>query len=72
MPSPCPRCACPQRVALLLGAEGPGLTRELIARGRPVRIPMTDGFDSINVATAAAIALSHVWNSRRDLSPPLP
>lgn len=69
---PLPTLRVPQRVALLLGAEGPGLTRELIARARPVRIPMTDGFDSVNVATAAAIALSHVWNSRRDLSPSLP
>lgn len=54
----------PPRVALLLGAEGPGLPRELIARARPVRIPMTDGFDSINVATAGAIALAHIYNRR--------
>jgi tRNA G18 (ribose-2'-O)-methylase SpoU len=47
-----------------MGAEGPGLPRDLIARARPVRIPMTDGFDSVNVATAAALALSHVYNSR--------
>lgn len=69
---PLPTLRVPQRVALLLGAEGPGLTRELIGRARPVRIPMTNGFDSVNVATAAAIALSHVWNSRRDLPPSLP
>jgi len=54
----------PERVALLMGAEGPGLPADLITHARPVRIPMTDGFDSVNVATAAALALSHVWNTR--------
>jgi len=46
-----------QRVALLLGAEGPGLrpaTQE--AAHHRVRIPMQSGVDSLNVATAAAIA----------------
>jgi tRNA G18 (ribose-2'-O)-methylase SpoU len=51
----------PARVALLAGAEGPGLPAEMIARGRAVRIPMAHGFDSVNVATAAAIALAHVF-----------
>ena len=59
-----PSVAVPERVALLMGAEGPGLPAELIARARPVRIPMTDGFDSVNVATAAALAMSHIFNSR--------
>ena len=46
------------RVALLLGAEGPGLTpASLAAADRRVRIPMAGGVDSINVATAAAIVL---------------
>ena len=62
---PLPSLKVPKRVALLMGAEGPGLPAELIARARPVRIPMTDGFDSVNVATAAALALSYVWNARR-------
>ena len=61
---PLPSVRVPERVALLMGAEGPGLPRDLIARARPVRIPMTDGFDSVNVATAAALALSHAFNSR--------
>lgn len=47
------------RVAILLGPEGPGLAPELIARCRPVRIRMSGGFDSLNVATASAIALHH-------------
>jgi tRNA G18 (ribose-2'-O)-methylase SpoU len=46
-----------QRVALLLGAEGPGLTAEAMAAADlRVRIPMTPGVDSLNVATAAAVA----------------
>jgi tRNA G18 (ribose-2'-O)-methylase SpoU len=46
-----------ERVALLLGAEGPGLTAEaLAAADTHARIPMTRGVDSLNVATAAALA----------------
>nr|WP_189061040.1 RNA methyltransferase [Longimycelium tulufanense] len=45
------------RVALLLGSEGPGLTEGAIAAADgAVRIPMAEGVDSLNVATAAAIA----------------
>ena len=46
-----------ERVAWLLGAEGPGLTDDALrlADAR-VRIPMADGVDSLNVGTAAAIA----------------
>ena len=62
---PLPAIRVPARVALLLGAEGPGLPRDLIARARPVRIPMTSGFYSVNVATAAAIALAHIFNSHK-------
>lgn len=51
----------PDKLAILLGAEGPGLPGELIAACQPVRIPMRSGFDSVNVATAGAIALSHVF-----------
>ncbi|MGA6207175.1 TrmH family RNA methyltransferase [Nocardia testacea] len=45
------------RVALLLGAEGPGLTEEAMAAADVrARIPMSAGTDSLNVATAAAMA----------------
>ena len=46
-----------ERVALLLGAEGPGLTEDAmrVADVR-ARIPMSAGTDSLNVATAAAMA----------------
>jgi tRNA G18 (ribose-2'-O)-methylase SpoU len=46
-----------QKVAILVGAEGPGL-RESTMRASDVRvrIPMTRGTDSLNVATAAALA----------------
>lgn len=48
----------PPRLALVVGAEGPGLRPEtLAAADRRVRIPMAAGVDSLNVATAAAIAL---------------
>jgi tRNA G18 (ribose-2'-O)-methylase SpoU len=48
----------PDRWALLVGAEGDGLTRAALeAADARVRIPMAAGVDSVNVATAAAIAL---------------
>jgi len=45
------------RLALLLGAEGPGLSAgALAASDLRVRIPMAPGVDSLNVAAASAIA----------------
>jgi tRNA G18 (ribose-2'-O)-methylase SpoU len=47
----------PRGVALLLGAEGSGLSEEALALSDVVvTITMTDGVDSLNVATAAAVA----------------
>jgi tRNA G18 (ribose-2'-O)-methylase SpoU len=55
--------APPERVAFVLGAEGPGLSdAALAAADHRVRIPMTDTVDSVNVATAAALAFSAFFN----------
>jgi tRNA G18 (ribose-2'-O)-methylase SpoU len=46
------------RAALLLGHEGEGLTADALRRATvEARIPMAPGADSVNVATAAAVAL---------------
>ncbi|MEH6820893.1 MAG: RNA methyltransferase [Dietzia psychralcaliphila] len=54
---PLSRAVDADKVAFVLGAEGPGLTEHAM-RACDVRatIPMTDGTDSLNVATAAAVA----------------
>ena len=49
------------RTALYLGTEGEGLPAPLMARMRTVRIPMSDEFDSLNVAATSAIALHRLW-----------
>ena len=54
----------PKKVAILLGAEGPGLPDDLITACQPVRIPMSEGFDSVNVATAGAIVLAHIYAAK--------
>jgi tRNA G18 (ribose-2'-O)-methylase SpoU len=47
--------------AAVLGAEGPGLTEATMAAATVrARIPMASGVDSLNVATAAAVAFSHL------------
>lgn len=56
------------RPALLLGAEGPGLSQATLARCRTVSIPMAPGFDSLNVAVAAGIALHAL---RQGQTPPV-
>ncbi len=48
----------PQRWALVVGAEGPGLSAETLARCTNVRIPMRNGVDSLNVGHAVAAALA--------------
>jgi len=48
----------PERVALVLGTEGEGLTAEAIAAADTVvQIPMAHGIDSLNVAATAAVAM---------------
>jgi tRNA G18 (ribose-2'-O)-methylase SpoU len=46
------------RIAVLLGTEGHGLTAEALARSDvQLRIPMSGALDSLNIATAAGVAL---------------
>lgn len=48
----------PERLALVFGAEGDGLSRTALdAADEVVRIPMAHGVDSLNVAAAAAVVL---------------
>jgi len=48
----------PEKVALVLGTEGEGLTPEAIAAADTVvQIPMAHGIDSLNVAATAAVAM---------------
>ena len=54
----------PDRALVLLGTEGAGLPPPLTANTRRIRIGMAPGFDSLNVATAGAIALHHLWRAR--------
>ena len=52
----------PDRLALVLGAEGDGLAPATVsASDVAVRIPMSGGVDSLNVAAAAAVAF---WATR--------
>jgi tRNA G18 (ribose-2'-O)-methylase SpoU len=56
-------------VAVLVGAEGPGLTAvTLAAVGEWIRIPMAEGVDSLNVATAAAVAFHHLTRSAPEVA----
>lgn len=58
--TPLHRFQPPPRAALVVGAEGPGLPETMLARCRTVSIPMAAGFDSLNVAVAAGVALHHL------------
>ncbi len=58
--------AATRRIALVVGAEGPGLTPATLAKAdRRVRIALAPGVDSLNVATAAAVVLHRLapWAS---------
>lgn len=54
--------AADERVAVVVGAEGPGLDAATLAAPGvdPVRIAMAPGVDSLNVAMAATVALAHL------------
>ena len=48
------------RTAVFLGAEGPGLSADIIQRTHSIQIAMSGGFDSLNVATTSGIVLHHI------------
>lgn len=55
------------RIAMILGTEGDGLAREVIAEADfTARIPMAHNVDSLNVAAASAVAFWEIRNSRTE------
>jgi tRNA G18 (ribose-2'-O)-methylase SpoU len=62
----------PDRVAVMLGAEGPGLSRGALATAdRRVRIPISAAVDSLNVGQAAAIAFAAIARPPVNAHPPI-
>lgn len=58
-----PQLAAEQRLAIILGSEGDGLAKKTIADcDYTVKIPMSHGVDSLNVAAASAVAF---WELRK-------
>ncbi len=58
-----PRLAAESRLAIILGSEGDGLAKKTIADcDYTVKIPMSHGVDSLNVAAASAVAF---WELRK-------
>ena len=58
-----PRLAAEPRLAIVMGTEGDGLAQETIEQtDYVVRIPMSHGVDSLNVAAASAVAF---WQLRK-------
>ena len=49
------------RTALYLGTEGDGLPASVMGAMQTVRIPIAEGFDSLNVAAASAVALHRLY-----------
>lgn len=60
-----PKLISREKLAIVLGTEGDGLARETIAKcDYTVRIPMSHGVDSLNVAAASAVAFWQLGRSR--------
>lgn len=63
IPIDSPELAAEPRLAIVMGTEGDGLPHETIATADyVVRIPMSHGVDSLNVAAASAVAF---WQLRK-------
>lgn len=54
----------PERLAIVVGSEGPGLSTQTLAAWTNVRIPMHPGVDSLNVGHAVAATLAVVRAAR--------
>lgn len=51
------------KLAIILGSEGPGLQQQTIAQSDfTIKIPMVEGIDSLNVAAASALAFWELGN----------
>ena len=58
-----PRLISEEKLAIVLGTEGDGLSPATIADcDYTVRIPMSHGVDSLNVAAASAVAFWQLGN----------
>ena len=53
------------KTALVLGTEGSGLPPAVLERTASLRIDMANAFDSLNVATCAALVLHHIRRADR-------
>jgi len=63
-----PQLAAVEKLAIVLGTEGDGLAESTIAAcDYTVKIPMSHGVDSLNVAAASAVAF---WQLRKDSATP--
>lgn len=52
-----------EKLAIILGAEGPGLMKRTIDQSDfTIKIPMAPGVDSLNVAAASALAFWELGN----------
>ena len=62
-----PRLSSIERLAIVLGTEGDGLSDKTIAEcDYTVKIPMYYGVDSLNVAAASAVAFYQLGNKDRE------
>lgn len=58
-----PRLSRVDKLAIILGSEGPGLRAKTIDQSDfTIKIPMTAGVDSLNVAAASALAFWELGN----------
>ena len=63
-----PRLAKEEKLAVIMGTEGDGLSEQTIADcDYTVKIPMYHGVDSLNVAAASAVAFYQLGNKQNDV-----